>query len=156
MRGPKRKPMDDRFWAKVLKSEDCWEWIGTISKDGYGWFRLPGRNGKNVRSHRAGFEIQCHKIPDGAHVLHRCDNRRCVRGDHLFLGSNQDNVNDREAKRRGNPNKGSKHPRAKLTPDQVLAIRRDSRSQRVIAAEYGITNSHVSQVRRGLAYDLGV
>jgi DNA invertase Pin-like site-specific DNA recombinase len=71
-------------------------------------------------------------------VLHSCDNRRCVNPAHLFLGTQVDNMRDMAAKGR---------TPTKLTKEQVLTIREDARPQRVVAAEYGITQSTVWRIK---------
>src|SRR5262245_5080249 len=85
----------ERFWAKVQKSENCWEWIGCRQKrtDGptYGLFDFDGRL---QGAHRVSWQIVNGPIPDGLFVLHRCDNAPCVRPDHLFIGTQSDNILD--------------------------------------------------------------
>ena len=123
----------ERFWAKVDKNGpvpdhvpevgNCWVWTGASTGSGYG--RLWLANG-DVRAHRAAWEIENGPIPHGSHhgtmcVLHRCDNRMCVRPSHLFLGTNQENMNDRGMK--GRQARGSKHGRAKMTPAKVVEMR---------------------------------
>jgi len=75
----------------------CFLWIGTIIPKGYGHFKC---DGKTFRAHRYSWELENGKIPDGLHVLHRCDIRSCVNVDHLFLGTNADNMADRGRKGR--------------------------------------------------------
>jgi hypothetical protein len=98
----------ERFWIKVDKSSTsilpgvdtpCWNWTaGLRSKiTRYGAFKF---NNKTVDAHRVAFELQKGPIPDGLLVLHKCDNRICVRGDHLFLGTHLDNVQDMSNKGR--------------------------------------------------------
>ena len=95
----------NRFEAKINRSKDndCWEWTGALNGSGYGSFCY---NGKTTNAHRVSWLIHNGSIPkgEGHHgtcVLHKCDNRKCVNPDHLFLGSNADNIKDRESKGRG-------------------------------------------------------
>jgi hypothetical protein len=86
----------ERFWSKVAKSEGCWEWIGSRSTSGYGQFYLRGRL---VQAHRAAWEIVNDRpFPDGMLACHHCDNKICVRPDHLFVGTLSMNALDAEAK----------------------------------------------------------
>lgn len=106
----RRQPVPERFWAKVDRpDEGCWEWLRSSDRRGYGMFLLEGRM---VRAHRVSW-LLTHGDPGEAHVLHRCDNPGCVRPDHLFLGTHQDNIEDMVEKRRaverktGNTARGS-------------------------------------------------
>lgn len=88
----RRLPLEPRFWSKVDKSGDCWEWTGYVYPSGYGdfWHSDMG----SVRAHRFAWQLEKGPIPEGLSVLHRCDNRRCVRVAHLFLGTALDNSLD--------------------------------------------------------------
>ena len=153
-------PLEERFWAKVRKDDGCWEWTaGTI--DGYGHIRAP-RERRDVLAHRLSWEWSNGPIPQGRHVLHSCDNRRCVRPDHLFLGDNATNVADRVAKGRSADMRGSRNPKAKLTREQVADIRRrygpapighprrgERRSASLLAEEFGVSRSTIYHIVRG-------
>lgn len=87
-----------RFWKQVEKTDTCWLWIGTRSHNGYGRFWLDGRNIPATH-----FSWQLHKgqpVPDGMEACHTCDNPPCVNPDHLFLGTQQDNMDDAVSKDR--------------------------------------------------------
>lgn len=86
-----------RFWAKVRKGEGCWAWTGCRNRKGYG--RIATWAGAQL-AHRVSWTIHFAAIPSGMLVLHRCDNPACVRPDHLFLGTAQDNTDDMMAKER--------------------------------------------------------
>lgn len=85
------------FWRHVVPTEDgCWIYQGALTQSGtgYGHLRIGGRNGRDVLAHRASFEIHVGPVPDGLCVLHRCDVKQCVRPDHLYLGTQRDNMVD--------------------------------------------------------------
>ena len=97
-----------RFEEKFIPEPNtgCWIWMVGANKQGYGLFWADGRP---TRAHRFAYAKYVGPIPDGLHVLHRCDVPSCVNPAHLFLGTNADNVADREIKGRGNPPYGERH-----------------------------------------------
>lgn len=99
-----KKNKESRFWCKVRKTAGCWFWIAARFQQGYGVFQ---DEGKALRAHRVSWEMAHGKIPAGMHVLHTCDNPSCVRPDHLFIGTNADNMRDRDSK--GRQAKGERH-----------------------------------------------
>lgn len=88
---------EDRFWAKVEKGEGCWEWQGARHPHGYGQVRIAGIC---VFAHRYSWQLANGPIPGGLNVCHHCDNPKCVRPDHLFLGTQRDNLQDMAGKGR--------------------------------------------------------
>ncbi len=81
----------ERFWTKVNKSLDCWNWLANKYPNGYGQFQLEG---KPRSAHRLSYELAYGPIPKGLVVRHKCDNPGCVRPEHLELGTQADNVQD--------------------------------------------------------------
>lgn len=140
------KTLEERFWAKVdnRNGEGCWTWNGDSYPKGYGRLKI---DGKGKRAHRISYELFCGPIPDGLHVLHKCDNPACVRPDHLWVGTNKDNIRDKVKKGRQAHNRGVNHGRAKLTPKQVMKIRQDRRTCAAIAADYQISETHAWQIK---------
>jgi len=150
-----------RFWSKVQKSDGCWEWTGTLHGNGYG---QATRFGRHVYPHRLSYELHYGAIPDQMMVCHACDNRLCVRPDHLFLGSHNDNMVDMARKRRAgrhsSPASYGKNVRppikrgenangVKLTEADVRAIRQRAGNGvmfKAIANEFGVTPENVSQI----------
>ena len=87
-----RPSLEERFWSKVERSEGCWVWTRATFPTGYGKFRSWG--GRTEYAHRVAWVLAHGAIPKNGYVLHRCDNPPCVRPDHLFLGTAEDNMHD--------------------------------------------------------------
>lgn len=113
---------EERFWRRVNKNTDsgCWEWSGSLTKKGYGFFKV---NKENVPTHRFSWALHFGEIPDGLYVCHTCDNRKCCNPERLFLGTQFDNMQDMVRKGRNANVKGDKNPRATLTESNVIEIR---------------------------------
>lgn len=132
----------------AARDNSCWQWMGYTNPKGYGRMWL---NGKLHMAHRASYILNNGHIPDGMHVLHRCDNPSCVNPAHLFIGSNDDNVKDKMTKGRHRPIAlfGSANPATKLTDEQVRAIRTEREKGQLvseIARVYGVSNSLISLI----------
>jgi len=152
-----------RFWGKVDKERSnvfyngtrCWEWTAGREGDGYGSFRL---DGKQHKAHRISWILNFVEIPQGMGVLHHCDNPPCVNPEHLFLGTHKDNMQDKAMKGRNKkyrpltPPKPRKY-RYKLTDEQVIEIRRryaawgrGGENCRQLAKEFGVSKSIIHAI----------
>jgi len=146
-----------RFWKRVLKSDGCWTYTGARlrKKNGdytYGSF---GVRKRRVLAHRFAYAITYGSPDPALKVCHQCDNPICVRPDHLFIGTQRDNLRDMRQKGRGYINAyppGEKHPKAKIGIADVHVIRRDFAagvSVYRLAARYGIHYSTIHDVATG-------
>ena len=149
-----------------VSERGCWEWQKYIARNGYGemgygWNAATGR-GVTILTHRASWIVHHGAIPEGAMVLHKCDNRKCINPDHLYIGDAQDNVNDMHERDRARKAQGIQNGHARLTREQVDEIRRRhipggrlgrghrSGNTAELAEEFGITKQYVGQLTRGI------
>lgn len=155
------KTPEERFWPKVLKGEGCWLWQSTMGERGYGQFTVSAA--RKVGAHRFAWELTHGPIASSdLYVCHHCDNPSCVRPDHLFLGTTQENMDDRKRKGRyasisgasshffGKSKRGTG---GKLTPQQVAEIRAlkaPGWTYRLgVAAQFGVSQAHVWRIWKG-------
>lgn len=131
----------------------CSEWPGWLSVGGYGKVHV-GQKRRFV--HRVAYEIKFGPIPEGIKVLHRCDNPKCFRWSHLWLGTQADNIRDMDEKKRRVISRGESNGRAKLTwekAQEILLIRRETGlSVKKLALQFGINSGTVSLLVRGLIW----
>ena len=154
------RPLADRFWEKVDKNGPiirpelgpCWVWTASLRDTGYGQLMITETRIPEKAPRIAWFLEHGEWPPDDKQVCHKCDNRPCVRPDHLFLGTNDDNIRDKIAK--GRQPRGIQQ--SDLTVDNVLTIRRlaGELPQTVIGTLFGIDQSSVSHIvtRRSWAH----
>lgn len=153
-----------RFWVRVDFSGECWEWTGCLNRGGYGV--AVDLDGKPRLAHRVAYVLGTGDDPGTLLVCHSCDNRKCVRPDHLFLGSHLVNNRDMMAKGRASNGReryasihpdrvprGWRHGQAKLTEAKVRDIRRRyaalNVTQAALAAEYGVSRRTIGGIVRG-------
>jgi hypothetical protein len=142
------RPLSERFWEKVDKTADCWVWTHSTFSGGYGQaFTGPGK--RCSQAHRVSWEMHNGPIPPALHVLHKCDNPRCVNPSHLFLGTNQDNIADKVAK--GRQPRGEAHAHARYTEQQITDMHkmRHQLSPDKLAELFLTTPSRISRILRG-------
>lgn len=158
---PASRPLEERFWEKVDKQgpagpyvdTPCWMWTASRSKRGYGQIGVTAS--KCQPAHRVSWEIRHGKIPQGLHVLHKCHNTSCVNPDHLYLGTVQDNADDRVQAGRVSALKGSKHPNSILSESDVLEIirlRSLDTPYTHIAKQFNTTATNISDICLGRSW----
>jgi hypothetical protein len=153
----------EQFWNRVVKTDGgCWNWTGASGNTmGHGHLRhakstnAPNPEGRqgHIYAHRLSWLLSGRSIPINLLVLHSCDNPKCVNPEHLFLGTNQDNCDDKFSKGRQACVAGIKNPNVKLTPEQIVQIKREyalivgRKNQKTrLAQKFGITATHVRKI----------
>lgn len=133
---------EKRFWRKVNKATltGCWEWIGGLNETGHPRFWI---DRKLVGAHRYSYETQVGAIPDGMVVCHACDNPKCVRPEHLFVGTNQDNSTD--AKLKGRISKDTGKRIDERTKELIRSLRAAGMSRIAICKELNVSPKTVQK-----------
>ena len=145
---------EQRFWSYVNKTDSCWLWTGPKYTNGYGRFNLKL---KRYPAHRYMYErISGNEIPPRMFLCHRCDVRACVRPEHLFAGTQSENMRDAASKGRlhwqKNPPKGDLHTRAKLHERDIPIVwflYGENFTTRRIAALFGVRPSTIQDITAG-------
>lgn len=148
----KSAPLEERFWSKVNKTEYCWEWCGSTNSTGRGQIYY---NGKSHLAHRISWFIHHGEMPH-LFVCHKCDNGLCIRPDHLFLGTQTENMRDCVNKGRFvqniNPVRGANHCNAILDEAgvvKILRLRSEGMLYREIAEIMGVKKGAIAQIMAG-------
>jgi HNH endonuclease len=154
---PLRASFEQRFWKYVQKTDGCWLWTGFRDVNGYGHLRIGRYQEGQVTAQRASWIVHFGPIPDGLYVLHKCDVPWCVRPDHLYLGTQKQNLQDMAARGRhwlqgrGHLVAGDKGANARLTWPVVDAIREahaNGESRVSLARYYGVTPNNIGLIVR--------
>jgi hypothetical protein len=143
-------PIERLLRRVTFGSSTCWYWIGSTSGIGYGCLPALGES----KAHRVSYRIFKGDIPAGAKVLHKCDTRCCVNPDHLFVGTQAENVADMVSKGRNRPTSlcGEKNPMAKMTAkevEQAKAMKQSGAKQADIARFFNVSPMTISRLIRG-------
>lgn len=145
----KKSPLE-KIESRIISKKGCWLTDLALSSNGYPHIWI---NGKTKLVSRVMYESYKGEIPDKMFVCHKCDNPKCVNPDHLFLGTHQDNMNDRNSKNRQSRQKGSQNAQSKLNEEQVLEIKRllaeTNLTQKEIGEKYGVDHRTISLIKRG-------
>ncbi len=135
------------FEKKVIKKDGCWDFKGAKIRGGYGTISVAGTN---RAAHRISWWLHNGEIPRGLLVLHKCDNPICTNPEHLFLGTQRDNIKDCEIKNRRAPQYGENNPLSILNKEQVIEIRRlleNGAKNKEISERFKIATSTVSCIK---------
>lgn len=144
-----KSKIDRLLGKREIAANGCWEWRGCLTQKGYGRFKM---DGQCFLAHRASWLLQRGEIPAGMCVCHHCDNPACINPDHLFLGTNEDNVKDRVLKGRSARSDGEHNANAKLSWSDVYFIRSSDKTSTELAGQYGLTIAAVAKVKRGATW----
>lgn len=131
---------------RINKETECWEWQkAKRNSDGYGTTTYLGIT---YSVHRLSYELFVSEIPPNKQILHSCDNPCCCNPIHLRIGTNYDNVQDRQ--KRNRQAKGITHGRHKLTEEEIISIRNlyatGKYIQQDIADEFNVSRSHICNI----------
>lgn len=144
----------ESFLSKIsfgFGEDACWTWMAS-TRNGYGRMRLSEQN-RTVTAHRFSWEIYNEEIPEGMLVCHHCDNPPCVNPNHLFLGTQVDNVQDMIEKGRGSDNSGEMNGRAKLSRKDIDRIRElyktTDTSYWELSMWFGVGETQIGRIIRG-------
>lgn len=154
---------EETFWSKVNKNSgivmphmetECWIWESYKDKDGYGLHVHPTQNRRKIRAHRMAYLLHYGVDPKEKSVLHHCDNPPCVCPDHLFAGTQKENMQDMIKKgRRTQPDvSGTRNGRAKISEKDVLFIRehyRNGMKGKDLASRFGVSVSTIKRIWKG-------
>ena len=136
----------ERFWAKVdaRGPDDCWPWKAGRLRQGYGVFSIQG---KSLKAHRVALAFSGVVFPEHMLVCHHCDNPPCCNPAHLFVGTPLDNMRDKIAKgRHRGAHAGEGHHGARLTENDVRAIRSSGKPHRELASQYGVAVGTIAHI----------
>lgn len=160
IRNYRNKPINEKSWYqlspkerlnKFIKIDDekkCWLWVGGKNRKGYGSIHF---NGKNRIAHRMSYELYVGEIPCGVLVCHHCDTPSCVNPEHLFLGTDLDNSNDKFSKGRHKSSPGQSNGNSKLTNDEVRCIKKRLKvgtKVSEISKQYHISETNIYYIKK--------
>jgi hypothetical protein len=157
-----RASLARRLWAKVdrdgplILSEVCWVFTGYVCKQtGYG--KIANRPGPPIGAHVAAYLVNYGSMPDGLQVLHACDNRRCVRPEHLRAGTQKENMRECVERQRQVPSycQGQDVGNASLTNDHVRSVKAAlaaGERGRSLARRFGVSEQVISAIKTGRSW----
>lgn len=155
----KARTISERFWEKVYKSDECWVWTAAKYPSGYGLF-VSHKGESPEGAHRVSYRLTFGKIPKGKQILHRCDNRPCVLPDHLYAGTQSENMHDKI--RRGRWKYTPRNQRGENNPNSIISDARvakmlaeieSGKGPISVARKYGISYKTLWAIRKRKSSD---
>lgn len=156
-RGEPIVPIEERLYShiKINEISGCWEWQGS-TRAGYGRLTIGSRKDgtrRIVMAHRLSYELNYGEIPENMEICHKCDNRCCINPEHLFVGTHQDNMDDRERKGRNVVPYGENNGMHKLTSEDVEKARLERMhlmtTYQALADKYGVSKKTIMNAIKG-------
>lgn len=145
---------EERFKLSYkIRDDGCWLWAIHCDSKGYG---VMGINNKKIMAHRFSYELYVGKIPEKMVVCHKCDNPSCVNPDHLWVGTQRDNIIDMVKKGRSKHPIGEKNHLTKLSRDEVINIKcslLNNVSGNKLAKKYGVTRTSIYKIKNGVSWN---
>ncbi len=138
----------ERFAKSVVKTDGCWLWKASKDKNGYGIFKGALAGVTFTKAHRFSYAMHTGDLLVNMQALHTCDNPSCVNPDHLFSGTNADNMRDKVQKGRSRAPVGEQNGHAILTERQARRILKDPRPYAEIAAQYHVATSTIGSIKQ--------
>lgn len=144
------RKLREKLSENSRQNGDCIEWTASTDGRGYGAFKL---HNQRWRAHRVAYELNVAPIPEGLCIIHLCDNKRCINPHHLAAATHEANMADMKMKERAAH--GSKHPKAKLSSEDVAKIRELASRGAYhldLAEQFGVSRPTITKVINGTAY----
>jgi hypothetical protein len=157
---PSEKEYVNRLKERLMKNHkkdgDCWIWTGRIHAGGYGFLSYRSKENKSKKTasnaHRVAYKVWKGDVPKELYVLHKCDNRKCINPDHLWLGTHIDNMKDMISKNRQDKRPGEKHHVSIFLNENIYEIRRlwdeGLETQAGLARKYGASLTCIHNIVR--------
>jgi len=141
------------YYTTIPNENGCMEWTGARDRKGYGMLMV---NHKHVLSHRLSYQLFKGEIPKGMCICHTCDNTKCVAPDHLWCGTQKENILDRLNKGRSARQSGEKNAASTLTDSQAIEIKKllntTNMTQVDIAKKFNVEKKVVWRIKNNISW----
>ena len=146
---PSARPIKERMLEKINKADSgCWEWTSALDNHGYA---VISKHNKAAKAYREMYKLFIGPIPEGMCVLHKCDNRKCVNPDHLYIGTKSDNMMDRAYRNPDNQG-GVSRKLSQGQADEIRLLHKKGVNWRILCKRFDISNGTLYRIIRGDCY----